>query len=149
MGMSQMVRAATHPSGVVRAQTTRRNAEHANIRHTQTIDRRLHRHTPQVFLSEGWWLGPGFQDMSLEKPALNDLIPMVGRPTSGRGGGGAMGRSSRLGDSQLTSTGGSAGGAAGAAGGVSAGQARMAAVRELQEENASLREKLADIQVRI
>jgi hypothetical protein len=87
----------------------------------------------------------GCQDMSLEKPALNDLIPMVGRPTSGRGGGGAMGRSSRLGDSQLASTG---GGGAAAAGGVSAGQARMAAVRELQEENARLREKLADIQVR-
>jgi len=84
--------------------------------------------------------------MSLEKPALNDLIPMVGRPTSGRGGGGAMGRSSRLGDSQLASA--AAGGTGGGAGGVSAGQARMAAVRELQEENARLREKLADIQVR-
>jgi hypothetical protein len=81
------------------------------------------------------------QDMSLEKPALNDLIPMVGRPTSGRAGGGAMGRSSRLGDGALASTGGGGGG------GVSAGQARMAAVRELQEENAKLRETLADIQV--
>lgn len=80
---------------------------------------------------------PLVQDLSLEKPALNDLFPSVGRPASAH-------------HSKLSSIGESPSLPGGVPGGQSimnAGQARVNAVRELQEENARLREKLADVQV--
>eukprot|EP00976_Prorocentrum_cordatum_P034837 708287-Prorocentrum_minimum.AAC.4 len=67
-------------------------------------------------------------DLSLEQPALNAVIPGMARPGSSRGRPPSASR--------------------GPPGGANAGQDRMHAVRDLQEENAKLREKLADIQVR-
>jgi hypothetical protein len=64
-------------------------------------------------------------DLSLETTALAAALPGLQRPRSGRPPSGSRRPATD----------------------VSAGQDRMNAVRDLQEENAKLREKLADVQV--